>query len=547
MKTVASRGRRTPRLRSCAEVRGLRLSSLTSDSVEDQRGRVTEDTLVVLRAGPTFRTIGPITRDAGHRIPRPDRGADVHDGAWASWRWDGRELTVRTCPHGLISVYYALVPGGIAVSFSIAELLEAGADNALDWAALSVAIRIGFFIGDRTPFQNIRVVPPDAELKWCGGDLSLSASRSRDVPPRSQAMTLDSAVDGYLDLTSVAVRRRLSSGPFAMPLSGGRDSRHILCELMMQGQRPAKVITSQHYLDCSDADVETARAVAARLGLPHEIVTIPPYSLRRQARVCAKIDYGAFAHVWALTLAERLAEYDIRYDGLDPGSIFGRAGDAARRRSLALAGRWDELVEMLLGARDNWIDRLLAAEVRSKLSLTVATETVRAELDRFKCWQNPWRGFVYWNRVRRDSALCSFKVMRNPIVYCPFDDIDFVDFALSLPSEYCVDGELQKAAIRKRFPDLADIPFSDDVPRRWRSWFARRRDNIARSRLTIEMLLTLATRPVGLVNSKYLASIAAKGRLLRGRQFATVPPLAIYLLTLDQARLRQRGTAAIGS
>jgi asparagine synthase (glutamine-hydrolysing) len=496
-----------------------------------------EDCLVIVKEGPNFRAVGPTARDVGHRVPRPDLGSGIDDGAWAFWRWNGAELTVRTCPHGLIQVYYAVLRDGIAVSLSLGALLDAGADDALDWAGLSVAIRVGHFVGERTPFRHIRVVPPDTELRWSGGDPSVSASRSRDTAPKMQEFTLDEAAQVYLDLVSTAVRRRPPSGPFAVPLSGGRDSRHILLELNAQGHRPSSVVTSQHYLDFSDDDIEIARRLISRLGFDHDVVTIPPYSFGLQARLCELADYCVFSHVWAFTLADRLSRFEIIYDGLNGGTLFGRPGIAAKYRELARADRYEEVVESFLGSGEGWIERSLSDSVKETLSFAVAVNTVRAELDRYRSWPNPWQAFRYWTLVRRETAYYTFKVLRNPIVYCPLDDIDVVNFALSLPRDITIDGRLQAIALQKRFPAFADIPLAGGLQRREPGWYTKRLNNVRRSRFAVNLLLRLVTRPSELVNVKSLATLISSTWLLgRGRLFDNAAPVAAYLMTLERAR-----------
>src|ERR687887_1704648 len=79
----------------------------------------------------------------GHTIPR--RAGQRRDGIYGEWHWDGEELTVRNDRYGVLPLFFAERKDWLAVSPSIATLLEHGAPADLDEAALAVFFRLGFF------------------------------------------------------------------------------------------------------------------------------------------------------------------------------------------------------------------------------------------------------------------------------------------------------------------------------------------------------------------------------------------------------------------
>lgn len=83
-----------------------------------------------------------------HPVPRPDRGPQVRDGVWADWDWDGRRLKLQTSPHGFLPLYYFADRDVISISTSVYDLLRV-APPEIDWPAMAVMLRLGFFIGDR--------------------------------------------------------------------------------------------------------------------------------------------------------------------------------------------------------------------------------------------------------------------------------------------------------------------------------------------------------------------------------------------------------------
>jgi asparagine synthase (glutamine-hydrolysing) len=56
----------------------------------------------------------------------------------------------------------------VIVSDDIVLLLAAAGDSCWDEPALSIFFRLGFFIGNDTPFQHVKVVPPATCMEWRG-------------------------------------------------------------------------------------------------------------------------------------------------------------------------------------------------------------------------------------------------------------------------------------------------------------------------------------------------------------------------------------------
>lgn len=69
-------------------------------------------------------------------------------------------LRVQNDRYGFYPLYYFIRPGEVCVSPSLVQLLSEGAPTAPDVAALAVFLRVGWFIGEDTPFQHIRAFPP---------------------------------------------------------------------------------------------------------------------------------------------------------------------------------------------------------------------------------------------------------------------------------------------------------------------------------------------------------------------------------------------------
>ena len=153
--------------------------------------------------------------------------------------------------------------------------------------------------------------------------------------PAATPMKRAAAIDAYIDLFRCAVQSSASNGEtFVLPLSGGRDSRHILFELHRAGHLPACCLTTYEFPPYSTLeDVRIAKLLSSRLGLRHEIVAQPRRSLPMEILKNRLTDLGSSEHAWSVALAMRMAEHATTvWDGIGgdvlSGGIHGCRGSA---------------------------------------------------------------------------------------------------------------------------------------------------------------------------------------------------------------------------
>src|SRR4029079_13814751 len=116
----------------------------------------------------------------GHRIAR-GRG-EPDDGIFAEWTWDGARLEGQVDRYGASPLFYWSDETQIFVSPSLLAVLQCGAPAAFDLDGLAAFLRLGYFLGDDTPFAAIRVVPPGAVMTWQRGRLPPRHARARPGP-----------------------------------------------------------------------------------------------------------------------------------------------------------------------------------------------------------------------------------------------------------------------------------------------------------------------------------------------------------------------------
>ena len=405
----------------------------------------------------------PLVRGEPSHTVNADAG-----NAHVSWRWDGRQLLIESDALGLIPAYLYRHGDDVAVSTSIEKLIQTGARLSVDHRALAVFLRLGFFVGDDTPFMEIRAIPPAARVVWQPGQLEWGGA---PFVPRRIEISRSDAIDRANELTSAAVAKRVTTEEFAVPLSGGRDSRHILLALAALGRRPTFAVTVPRFAPTAAEDQRIAAAVAATVGVHHVIVSQTTAPAAAEARKNVATDYCADEHAWFLPMIDFVrSRVRIAYEGIGGSQwVPGWLADV-ESRTLWSAGRTGEVATRMLErysiVGEPFLRDLLVTDACSR---TIAAERLTEELDRHVDAADPGKSFHFWNRLRRVLALVPFGLMRQGgDIYTPLADRHLLEFLLSLPPETVSstlmreDKSFHSDAIARAFPAAAHLPFESD-------------------------------------------------------------------------------------
>lgn len=397
------------------------------------------------------RMAGLAHHSAGHKIPRGDGAVD---GVFAEWHWDGRRLSVANCRYGLRPLFYFQRPGEICVSTSIDRLLALGASPELDQEALAVFFRLNWFLAEDTPFRSIRMVPPAAQFTWDG---SLRIASSLHIV-RPSGLARDAAIDGFIEAVRAAVERRYTEGA-VVPLSGGRDSRHILYELCRIG-RPRLCVTAKDLPPWPNPNENTryARLLAGMFGIEHAVVDYIPDIVDAERRKNVQANFCTLEHAWYMSVHDRLeGEAGRVFDGLGGDYLAAGGGLDPKSVDLLRAGRIDDLARHLVARRH--VPGLAFLADEAAFPFEAAYARVRRELERHLAAANPIGSFFFWNRVRRGIGASSFGIMAGHDVCAPFVDHDVFDLLTGLTVEMFVDRTFHTEAIHRAFPEFSHIPF----------------------------------------------------------------------------------------
>lgn len=344
---------------------------------------------------------------------------------------------------------YGVVPTYESTEGSSTRLLDLPLGD-LDYDALAAFIRLGYFVGNTTAFRNIRHAGPEP---WLTQRSNISRS---------------SAIDIYGELFRSAVRNRMPDGEILLPLSGGRDSRHILYELIEVKKKPS-TITVRQWFPHSNDDTHIARLLARRLGLDHRVVGNSWISIPDELAAHEISDFCSDELAWMLPIRDLIGGRPT-FDGvagdvlsaglyLHPGLLDAMdAGDTKRA------------TDLLFGNESVW-RQALSPNLYKKLSRERASEVLCKELAKHLDAPNPVSSFLFWNRTRREIALFGTKILGN--VRMPYLDDAVYDHLTSLPASYFLDNTFHTETINRMFPQFADIPYDSKGSTRMRRWMFR--------------------------------------------------------------------------
>lgn len=387
-------------------------------------------------------------------------------GVFAFWSWSENRLTIRNDRYGFYPLFYFVRRDEIAVSTSIFKLLALGASSEFDSAGLAVFLRTGSFIGASTPFKEIHAFPPNASAEWNDGVWSLSGGPRF---PQLQELNFDQAIDGYISLFQAAIRMRVRSGErTAVPLSGGRDSRHILLELCRSGHRPNFCITVEQYPPKSNADVAVAKILAEAVDIKHFVVRQPGSQLKQELQKNTTTEFLAEHPVWALAIGAFLRDKaDVSYHGIAGDGLSGGNFLTPELLKYYEMGLTDECARYHLDYFNNEgiLENCLTPDAYQSFNRQLALGCVHEHVKLTEKTPSPSAMHYFWSRTRRNISLMPFRILNRSIENrAPFLDYNLYDFLASLPGSFQLGNSFHTQVIQRAYPSYKHIAFASESP-----------------------------------------------------------------------------------
>jgi asparagine synthetase B (glutamine-hydrolysing) len=396
--------------------------------------------------------------------------AGCEEDVFASWRWDGAALEVRSCRFGLQPLFYWAGHDEFAIADAIVPLLQSVDALDVDDDAMAAFLRIGFFLEGDTPFRQIRAVPPGAAWRLHRGGL---VPAPHSDPPAVRTAVRARRVDEYAELFRQSLRRRPCAGEdVLLPLSGGRDSRHALFELVASGAarqaRSFQCVTSEFPPTRSIEDLRVAQRVCGRLGLAHRRIAHEPSFVAASLRKNILTSFGSDEHTWAVPLGDAVNERrSTVYDGLGGDVLSAGLFSSPRRLRLLRAERAEDFVLDLFGHVEVELRHWLRPAALRRFSRERAVARAAAAVRRHCRQPNPVASFFFWNRTRREIALQGCCMYRpDTRLHYPYLDHALYDYLAGIPGEELDDKRFHTETIAVTYPQWAGIAYGrgDDDP-----------------------------------------------------------------------------------
>lgn len=380
-------------------------------------------------------------------------------GVFAEWNWDGDRLILKNDRYGFYPIYYFKGITEIAVSPSISKLLELAGDLEIDFDAFAVFLRLGWPIGEDTLFKSIRALPPGSTLIWERGEFSITSQGI--IKGKTLTISREEAVETYAELFQKAVEKTVpADSGFAVPISGGRDSRHILLALCKAGKSPDACLTIVHPPPRANEDARIAAMLCKELNVKHELVEQSASIYSAEIEKNLLTGFSVYEHGWFLTLANFIKDrWPTVYDGIAGDVLSAGLFLDERRLTLYRDGKFEDLAENILEP-EGYIPAIFTADVCHAAGRERAIGHLCGELALHADEPNPVGSFFFWNRTRRCIAVSPYRLLGDYVnVVTPYLDPGVFDFLSSLPAELMLDHEFHSETIAFAYPDLAHVPY----------------------------------------------------------------------------------------
>lgn len=408
--------------------------------------------------------------------------------------WDGgrRELSVWTDRMGTVHAYVGVGDGKRSVGTFLTAVAEECGD-ALDWVGITGFCGFGFYPGDRTMFEDIRILRPATRTTFDGHGRIVASERYWDWwydPDHSRSD--DDLLDEFHDIWTRTVRQQLAGTRSVVPLSGGLDSRTVFAVTAPRDEAPADPVRTLTYgYSANSVEIRISQRVAAARGQRALELVIGPYLLERLSEVAEAIEgFQGLAFSRQAGVSAEIASLGDRVVGGHWGDVwFDTAGAhgapppvdlvTAANGKFAKRGReWlfeNLCAEHLDDDPEDLLRQVLAEELERIPDLGDPDMTLKAL--KTEQWSFRW-------------TLASVRAYQLAVpTLLPFYANDVVDFFLRVPTGRLPRRRLQTAYLRRHHPDLARITWQDTgmslYERTWEPSLALMRRAVAKGVRTI--------------------------------------------------------------
>ncbi|RME97545.1 MAG: hypothetical protein D6768_19405 [Chloroflexi bacterium] len=375
---------------------------------------------------------------------------------------------------GLYNTFYAARDGYFIFGPEMkAVLCSPAIPRSPDMVALAQYMRFQHLLGDRTFFEDVKLMPP-ASVLTC----RVSTARVQIRPywafadiPHHPNISFNEAVEETGRLLSRAVKRL--SGDNYRPgvyLSGGLDSRTIA------GFVEPSRLTTLTYGQKNCRDVYFAQKIADTLGSRHIWVDMPNgkwVADYADFHLSLTEGFHSWIHAHGISTLEQARQVmDVNLTGWGGGTVMGHP-DSIEPLQMHAVDEQALTVRLfyLFNQKYTW-PSITEAEEQYLYTDSLAPQLQGLAFDSFKAELAP-----YWD-IRPDVRAEYFtmrnhdlRLTHNLVTFYrshiemrfPFFDYDLFDFLYGIPANHRADKKLYRAVLQKYLPRLAYVPYNHNL------------------------------------------------------------------------------------
>lgn len=333
----------------------------------------------------------------------------------------------------------------------------------LDWLGLTSFFICGFFLQDRTQYEDVRILRPATHLVLDENGQCCQEERTWNwtyQPDRGRSYNDTIAEFNYHFQT--VMNEQLSDGRVAIPISGGLDSRSTVAAINEESR--GRVWAYSYGYTTNSIETKIARQIAQARQLPFESFTIAPYLFNQLPQIMEAVegfqDVTQCRQASILTQLQEHADYviaahwgDVWFDDMGLLAEATLSTEAfityAWKKMAKKGGQW--LLTHLCGPQlataspEKLVRELMAEELSQVAHLSEPDFRMKA----FKTWQ--------WSARWTTGSIRMYQPAAFPRL--PFYDTRLADFFATVPSAYVAGRQMQIDYLKQNAPDLARIPW----------------------------------------------------------------------------------------
>ena len=380
---------------------------------------------------------------------------------------------------GIAPIYFLEHEGAVYFATTVDALALSSASRlSVDWEAWASTLALAHPLGDRTPFAEIRRLPPFSRLEAHRGTPVVTEERWpwAEIEP---TLDVEAGVEDVIESLRASVGR-MGPGPITCQLSGGLDSR--LCLALLDELPSADVSALTVDPDTgNDREIRIAATIAEAAGVPHQVIAGEPTDywsdLERRA---LRVDYQFARAPWRMPKLATLRERRVVVDGFG-FDVLAVPGDRFFFEETLDPRGGDSVVESIWDTLRSRRDRRMTRILRGGLGSLVWSSAHRQFMDESERFRgHPARAVLTFYRTRevRGIACAPYAVVGADVrIAMPLIDDQVARGALAISPLKKRGGKLYDAVFERLSPQLLAVGTSrrggnfpgERIPRRGQS------------------------------------------------------------------------------